>query len=163
MRNPAAGAQVLGVLAAPRPDDGAAVAAPEIPAGPEPTAAERYELAYGLLQQFRTDEAEFAFNEFLALHPDHELAANAHYWLGETYYSRQMYGDAALTFFAAYNAAPTGAKAPDNFLKLGMSLARMEQKTEACAVLVELPQRFPNAGETVRSQAAAERTRLSCP
>ena len=154
----AAGAQVLGVL----PAQPTASAPPPGPVGPQLSPEEQYQLAFSLLQQFRTDEAEVAFQAFITGNPDNELAVNARYWLGETYYSRKMYAEAARTFFEAYNAAPEGAKAPDNFLKLGMSLAQMDEADNACAVLAELPQRFPNASQEILAQAAGERERLEC-
>ena len=160
----AAGAQVLGVLPADEPGAPLERGPGGLPqAPPAGTPQEQYEIAYGFLQQFRIAEAEQAFREFLGANPDHALAANARYWLGETFYGRQMYQEAALTFFEAYQAAPGGNKAPDNLLKLGMSLARMDQTTEACATLAELAERFPDAVTAVRDQAAAERRRLGCP
>ena len=153
-----AGAQVLGLLKTQPADSAPVSGAVDTQLSPE----EQYQLAFSLLQQFRTDEAELAFQAFITSHPDNALAINARYWLGETYYSRKMYAEAARTFFEAYNAAPEGAKAPDNFLKLGMSLAQMDEADNACAVLAELPQRFPNASQEILAQAAGERERLEC-
>lgn len=170
--NPAAGAQVLGVLTpeqarAPAPLQPAPQAAAQPtpqPAGMLPlgTAKQQYDFAHGLLQQFRIPEAERAFTEFLGQHANDELSHNARYWLGETHYARAQYPQAAVTFFDGYQKAPTGPKAADNLLKLGMSLGRMDQKQEACAALTELNQRFPNATAAIRDQATQERRRLSC-
>jgi len=158
----AAGAQVLGVLPVNGPNERGIQVAPEVPAEPEPTPEEQYKLAYGLLLCC-TGEAELAFLTFLEANPEHDLVPNARYWLGETYYTRKLYSQAAQTFFEAYNAAPDGDKAADNFLKLGMSLASMSEIQPACAVLTDLPKRFPATSERIRNQAAAERTRLECP
>jgi len=159
-----AGAQVLGALPADRNENLGIQIQPDIldvlPAG---TPEEQYAFAYGLLQQFRIPEAEQAFAEFVLVNPGHALTGNAQYWLGETYYARSMFQEAALTFFQGYQEDSTGEKAADNLLKLGMSLARMEQTTEACATFGELANQFPDATQTVMDQAAGERTRLSCP
>ena len=174
--NPAAGAQVLGVLTpeqarAPVPAPAAAPAAqPTAQAAaaqaatilPRGTPKQQYDFAYGLLQQFRIPEAERAFTEFLAQHAADDLSHNARYWLGETYYARAQYQQAAVAFFDGYQKAPSGPKAADNLLKLGMSLGRMDQKQEACATLAELGTRFPNASADIRNQATAERRRLAC-
>jgi tol-pal system protein YbgF len=178
--NPAAGAQVLGVLTPeqartplPAPTQTAPQAAvqpgpqvaPAQPGGtilPRGSAKEQYDFAYGLLQQFRIPDAERAFTEFLAAHANDELSHNARYWLGETYYARAQYQQAAVTFLDAYERANTGPKAPDNLLKLGMSLARLEQKPAACAALAELNTRFPQASADIRNQATAERRRVGC-
>lgn len=158
----AAGAQVLGVLPAARPDEPGIEVAPVIPAEPEPTPEEQYELAYGLLLQFRTDEAEFAFTEFLDGHANHKLAGVAHYWLGELYYRESRFQEAAVTFFEGYQMDAGGPKAPDSLLRLGMSLAHLEQNVEACATLDEFRRLFPDAERELRNQAAAERSRLDC-
>jgi tol-pal system protein YbgF len=172
--NPAAGAQVLGVLTPEQARAAAqapvvAAAQPQVAAAPPAatilprgTAKEQYDFAYGLLQQFRIPDAERAFTEFLGQHANDDLAHNARYWLGETYYVRAQYQQAAVTFFDGYQKAPSGPKAPDNLLKLGMSLGRMYQKQEACASLAELTTRFPNASTDIRNQTAAERRRLAC-
>jgi TolA-binding protein len=74
-----------------------------------------------------------------------------------------MLQEAALTFFQGYQENPTGTKAADNLLKLGMSLARMDKITEACATFGELANQFPDATQSIKDQTAGERTRLSCP
>jgi tol-pal system protein YbgF len=161
-----AGTQLLGVMPADAQGQPVATAAPQpaaaagaLPAG---TPKVQYDFAYGLLQQFRIPEAERAFVEFLAKHPNDELSHNARYWLGETYYARSQYQQAAETFLDAYQKAPQGPKAADNMLKLGMSLGRLERKQEACATLAGIPQLFPTAAATLRDQASAERKRLAC-
>ena len=163
---PAARPGVLGTLT-PEQARAPATVAPAPPQAaatilPPGSAKVRYDFAYGLLQQFRIPEAERAFTEFLGLHAADDLAHNARYWLGETYYARAQYQQAAVTFFDGYQKGPTGPKAADNLLKLGMSLGRMNQKQEACATLAELSQRFANAAASIRDQAAAERRRLAC-
>ncbi|MBT4711839.1 MAG: tol-pal system protein YbgF [Alphaproteobacteria bacterium] len=160
----AAGAQVLGALPADGNENlGIQIQPDVLDVLPEGTPEEQYAFAYGLLQQFRIPEAEQAFAEFVLVNPGHALTGNAQYWLGETYYARSMFQEAALTFFQGYQEDSTGEKAADNLLKLGMSLARMEQTTEACATFGELAVQFPDATQTVMDQAASERTRLSCP
>jgi len=160
----AAGAQVLGALPADGNKNLGIQIQPNVldvlPAG---TPEEQYAFAYSLLQQFRIPEAEQAFAEFVLVNQDHPLIGNAQYWLGETYYAREMFQEAALTFFQGYRGDSTGTKAADNLLRLGMSLARMEQTTEACATFGELAIQFPDATQTVKDQAADERLRLSCP
>lgn len=158
-----AGEQVLGVLTMTRPNENLPNAAsPNTPAERIKTPEEEYEIAYALLQQFRVEEAEQAFRNFLEIFPEHSLARNAHYWLGETYYSRKMFNEAARTFWEAYRKAPEGEKAPDNYLKLGMSLANMGEAGEACTIFATLPQQFPDLTGEIPAQAAVELGRLNC-
>ncbi len=127
------------------------------------TPAEQYNHAFGLLSQANYGEAELALRTFVELNPQDPLAGNAKYWLGETYYVRQDYQQAAVTFAEAYQEYPKSGKAPDNLLKLGMSLSALGSKPDACGTFVELLKRYPKAAATVIQRAKQERQRLACP
>ena len=79
------------------------------------------------------------------------MAGNAQYWLGETYYARGKYMEAASAFAEGYKRYPKSAKTPDALLKLGMSLARADQKQNACVALAKLGEEFPQAAASVTS------------
>lgn len=129
---------------------------------PDGTPEERYAFARALLTRLNYDAAQAAFAEFLAEHGDHALAGNAQYWLGETYYVRRNYSEAASAFIEGYQKFPEGSKAPDNLLKLGMSLAALEQKSDACATFAELLSRFEDADDNLTRRATQEQARLKC-
>jgi tol-pal system protein YbgF len=167
----ASGTQVLGTLPAADANNAgqqtAAVtqAAPIKTNGvlPDGTVRARYDFAYGLLRRLKMADAEVALKEFLVAHAQDPLADNARYWLGESYFSRRDYTRAAATFFEAYSKAPTGVKARDNLYKLGKSLARMEQKDDACASFDELLAKFNKpADQPMRNRAQVDRTELGC-
>ena len=130
-----------------------------MPAG---TVKEQYTYALNLLRQTNYDQAEIALTEFVAQHGDAPLAGNARYWLGETYYVRADYEQAAQTFFQGYQASPGNAKAPDMLLKLGMSLSQLKKKTEACATFDKLVGDFPNASTRINNAVVRERKRAGC-
>lgn len=145
------------------------------PANANPNAVElpqgspeaQYEFAYGLLLQAQREQTDFtrpeqAFREFLKANPNHRLAGNANYWLGETYYARKDYQDAASTFAEGLKKYPKSEKAPDNLLKLGMSLALLNRKNDACGALAQLNRLYPSAAPQVKNTAQRERTRLGC-
>jgi len=134
-------------------------AAAPLPAG---TVKEKYTYALNLLRQTNYDQAEIALTEFVAQHGDDPLAGNARYWLGETHYVRADYEQAAQAFFQGYQASPTNAKAPDMLLKLGMALAQLKKKTEACATFNKLAGDFPNASTRINSAITRERKRAGC-
>src|SRR6266403_5377766 len=98
---------------------------------PSGSASDQYNFAFGLLKQTDYSAAEEALRTFIRQHPDDPLAGSAQYWLGETYYARSNYAEAATAFAEGYKRYPKGTKAADNLLKLGMSLARANQKPEA--------------------------------
>lgn len=127
------------------------------------TPEEQYKYAFGLLSQANYGEAELALRGFVEQNPNDPLAGNAKYWLGETFYVRQDYQQAAVTFAEAYQEYPDSGKAPDNLLKLGMSLSALGSQGDACGTFVELLKRYPQAAATILQRAKQERQRLSCP
>ena len=86
------------------------------------TANEAYDEAYNLLKEAKYQEAEQALQAFLSEYPNDKLAGNAQYWLGETYYVRANYEQAAIAFAKGYKNYKTSSKAPDNLLKLGLAM-----------------------------------------
>ena len=139
----------------PRSSPGPAV----LPAGNE---MEQYSFAQRLVAQTRYDEAEGALREFVRRNPNSALIDNARYWLGETYYVRKRYEDAAATFLEAYQGNPKGAKAPDSLLKLGLSLAALRKTPEACVALGKLTREHQSAESGIIRRAEQEKSSLNC-
>ena len=106
--------------------------------------------------------AEAGFEDFLKRHPNHQLAGNAQYWLGETFYVRGQYRAAAAAFLKGYQTYTRSPKAPESLLKLAMSLQRLGQKDAACSSYSELATKYPNPPAHVKSIAQAERQRSGC-
>lgn len=129
---------------------------------PGDTPDEQYQYAFGLLRQANYPEAERALRTFIERNPNSPLAGNAQYWLGETYYVRGDYQNAAVAFAEGYQKYPDSGKAPDNLLKLGMSLGEIGSKADACTALNELDKQFPGAPGNIKERAARERGRLGC-
>ena len=127
------------------------------------TPREQYDEATSLLlndQNFTG--AESALRAFIKDHPNHELAGNAHYWLGETYYVRKDFKQAAFTFADGYQRFPKSGKAPDNLLKLGMALGQLGQAKQACTAFSRLSANFPDVGRTLKSRVQRQRQRYQC-
>jgi tol-pal system protein YbgF len=150
----AAGGQVAAAPAA-----AGNLAAGTLPAG---TAQEQYNYAFGLLRQANYPAAEQALRSFIQRYPKDPLAGNAQYWLGETYYVRGDYKNAASVFAEGYEKYPKGGKASDNLLKLGMSLGQLGRKADACRVFTRLDRDFPTAPTTVKERAGDEKKHLGC-
>jgi tol-pal system protein YbgF len=129
---------------------------------PGANADEQYQYAFDLMRQTKYGEAEQALTTFVDDYPDHPLAGNASYWLGEAYYVRKDYSSAALTFAQTFQKYPQSGKAPDSLLKLGMSLAALGETADACKALQELSSRYPKASGAVKERAAKERAKNGC-
>ncbi len=129
---------------------------------PDGTPQERYKYARGLLLKNDFDGAEVAFKMFIEQHGDHPLAANAMYWLGETFYVRDQYAQAAKVFLQGYKANATGYKAPDTLLKLGMALAKLDKKKEACSTFAKLSMDFPKLSGGLTATLRRQQKKTGC-
>ena len=130
---------------------------------PEGDAKTRYQSAFGYLRKREFQKAELALKEFLTTHPDDPLVPNAMYWLGETYYTRGKYEDAAEIFISGYEQHSKSSKTPDNLLKLGLSLLKLERRADACIAFAQLLSEFPNSSKSLTRRAINERKRHGCP
>ncbi|OUR79497.1 tol-pal system protein YbgF [Alphaproteobacteria bacterium 46_93_T64] len=124
--------------------------------------SDQYNRAMGLIRKDDYIAAEQAFMSFLEGNRKHALAGNAQYWLGETYYVRGDYSNAASSFLNGYQNYPDNAKAADNLLKLAMTLGRMEQVEEACATFQQLSKQFKDLPSRLKRIADRERVKFNC-
>ncbi len=106
--------------------------------------------------------AEEALRAFLQKYPNDRLVADASYWLGESLFQRQRYRDSAEQFLAMSTKFKSSNKAPDALLRLGQSLAALNEREAACATLAEIARKYPRASPTVKAQAEREQKRVKC-
>lgn len=144
-----------------KPTQTAAAAVPPLPANATPE--KQYERAFELLRNSDYDRAEKALQEFIAKNKTHAYAGNAQYWLGESYYVRNKFPEAAQSFAETLSKYPKNPKAPDSLLKLGMSLQQLNKKSDACTAFNQLLTKFPEASASVKRRADTERKRINCP
>ena len=163
---PSEGDRTLGIvpqsalLDLPRPDPGTIAPPPEVSNLPP---QQQYDTAMQLLRAGDYAGAEGGLHLFLDLNGEHALAPNAAYWLAETHYVRKNYAAAAAAFARNYRLyGKDDAKAPDNLLKLGMSLQGLQETDKACRTYAELAKEFPNAPAHIQQALSRERERASC-
>jgi len=159
---PASQSGTLGQVPAARETQTAAAPAAESGVLPSGTPQEQYNYAFGLLRQANYPAAEQALRAFIQRYPNDQLTGNAQYWLGETYYVRKDYNNAAAVFAEGYQKYPKGGKAADNLMKLGMSLAQLGQKADACRAFARLDRDFPTAAAAIKDRVGDEKKRLGC-
>lgn len=109
-----------------------------------------YQAAFNLLKDGKYDEATTALRDFLSKNPQHELAPNAMYWLGEAHYVRRDYPAALAAFEGLLKDYPGNRKTPDALLKVGYCQAELKRTGPARTALARVIEEFPD------SQAAAE-------
>lgn len=128
-------------------------AVPE-PAPPPPvvettTPEQRYGRAFDALKAGDYAAAIAGMRDFIAGHPDHPLADNAYYWLGQTHYLNRDYVQAIEAFASVGSKSPDSAKAPDALLKRGLSELELKRGEAARRSFNDLIARYP-ASEAAR-------------
>ncbi len=126
------------------------------------TIEKQYEFATSFLQVGDYAMAEKAFREFVTSNPDHELAGSAQFWYAETFRIRQLYTDAASAYLEGYQKYPKGKKAPDNLLRLGVSMVQIGEKDQGCKMINGVSLQYPNAEKSVLLKAEYESKKFEC-
>ena len=129
---------------------------------PEKPADEQYEFAVSFMKIGDYETAEFALKEFIDKNKDHDLAGNAQYWYGETFRIRQLYSDAATAYLDGYQNYPKSKKAPDNLLKLGITMVQLGEKDQGCKMISGLKKEYPKASKSVLQKAQYEQKKFNC-
>ena len=129
---------------------------------PEDVPEKQYEFATSFLKVGDYNTAERALKEFVETNPNHELAGNAHYWFAETFRIRQLYVDAASAYLEGYQKYPKSEKAPDNLLKLGVSLVQIGEKEQGCMMITSLKKEYPEASQSILQKAKYEEKKFEC-
>jgi len=129
---------------------------------PDKPAKEQYEFAVSFMKVGDYETAEFALKEFIDKNKDHDLAGNAQYWYGETFRIRQLYSDAATAYLDGYQNYPKSVKAPDNLLKLGITMVQLGEKDQGCKMISGLKKEYPKASKSVLQKAQYEQKKFKC-
>jgi len=129
---------------------------------PNKSAKEQYEFAVSFMKIGDYETAEFALKEFINKNKDHDLAGSAQYWYGETFRIRQLYSDAATAYLDGYQNYPKSKKAPDNLLKLGITMVQLGEKDQGCKMILGLKKEYPKASKSVLQKAQYEQKKFKC-
>ena len=155
---------------APRGPAPAALPPPRSPGGsgalttlpPSATPKDEFDLGIGYMQRKDYALAEETMRNFAQKYPSDPLLADSQYWLGESFFQRQLYRDSAEAFLAVTTKFDKSAKAPDALLRLGQSLAALKEKEAACAALGEVTRKYPRASSGVKAAVDREQKRVKC-
>lgn len=129
---------------------------------PKVSIAEQYKYAMNIMKSGDFEKAEIAFKEFVDTHSKHELAGSAQFWYAETFYIRQLYDDAAVAFLEGYQKYPNSPKAPENLLKLGVTLAELGEIDQGCKMIMNLKKAYPKTDASILQKSSYEKKRFNC-
>lgn len=97
-----------------------------------------YRRALDLYRQGQAEPAIQQFREFLRASPQSDLADDAQFWIGESYYSLGDYNRAIIEFNEVLLKYPQGDAVPGALLALAMSFANSGDKIDARLILQKL-------------------------
>ena len=129
---------------------------------PDKPAEDQYEFAVSFMKIGDYETAEFTLKEFIDKNKDHDLAGSAQYWYGETFRIRQLYSDAATAYLDGYQNYPKSMKAPDNLLKLGITMVQLGEKEQGCKMISGIKKEYPKATKSVLQKAQYEQKKFKC-
>ncbi|MEM9522441.1 MAG: tol-pal system protein YbgF [Pseudomonadota bacterium] len=133
------------------------------PGGAELAVGEQadYDRAIDALNMRDFADAARQFATFLETYPGSPLTGEVHFHRGEALTGQAQWKRAAHAYLESFSGAPDGSAAPRALLRLGESLGRLGQQSEACITLGEVAVRFPDTPEVTAAQSAIRS--LNCP
>ncbi|MBN8713121.1 MAG: tol-pal system protein YbgF [Xanthomonadales bacterium] len=115
-----------------------------------------YGVAFKSIRDGNYVAAAREFHAFVEQYPNHPLAPNAWYWLGESYYVTTNYPVALEAFKQVVSQFPDSEKAPDALLKVGFTELELKHEADGKAVLTSVIGKYPGSNA---AQLAQERLR----
>jgi tol-pal system protein YbgF len=105
--------------------------------------ADAYRNALMLYGRNKIADARAAFQQVFDADPSGELADNALFWIGETYFQAGDYQNATRFYTRVTKEYPEQNKAPDALFKIGMSFAKTGDLAMARKTFQEVIARYP--------------------
>jgi tol-pal system protein YbgF len=133
-----------------------------ISAPPPDGPREQFNAAVESYRAGQYDQAESQFRAFLAHNSSSRLAADATFFLGESYLQRSRPREAAEQYLKLSTDYAKSPRAPEGMLRLGQSLAMLGNNEQACATFGEVGRRFPTASASVKKGVEREMQKDHC-
>lgn len=134
--------------------------APSQPALASAKLAEDYRQAIILFGRGRHSDARRAFQEVFEADSNGDLADNALYWIGETYYAARDYTNAVRFYMRVVNDYAEENKAPDALLKVALSQERTGDLALARKTLQRVIERYPYSSTASTAKSELQRIRF---
>nr|WP_320049274.1 tol-pal system protein YbgF [uncultured Desulfuromonas sp.] len=134
---------------APQPEPEPVVQEPSAQNQPD----ELYHQALQLVQQGSDfTRSRELFRRFIQTYPQHELAVNALYWIGETLYGDKQYESAILQFQDVIQKYPNHPKIPAALTKQGLAFYALGDVRNAKIILQKVVDNYPQTPEADKAK-----------
>ncbi|HTI37832.1 MAG TPA: tol-pal system protein YbgF [Vicinamibacterales bacterium] len=124
-----------------------ASAPPSVSVGQSPQQA--FDSAYDDYTASRYDLAIEGFNSFIRAFPRHPRAAEAQFYIGQSYFNEGKYGDARQALQQVIDTYPQSPSAPEAYFKLGQTYERMNQIDLAKRAYETIVKNYPDTTMSV--------------
>jgi tol-pal system protein YbgF len=111
-----------------------------------------YQSGQDALKSGDMQKARDTFTKFVGLYPTNALAANSHFWIGETYYNQKNYEQAILEYQEVIKNFAGKEKVPSAMLKQAMAFKELRDDKSARYILKKLTNDYPRTEEAKKAK-----------
>lgn len=108
---------------------------------------ESYERTLSRFKEGDLEGARQGFVEFIVQHPHSDLAPNARFWLGESYYGKKDFSRAIDAYDQVQLNHPASEKVPAALLKKGYAYLALKDRKKAASALKQVIDLYPRSPE----------------
>ncbi len=108
---------------------------------------ESYERTLSRFKEGDLEGARQGFAEFIVQHPHSDLAPNARFWLGESYYGKKDFSRAIDAYDQVQLNHPASEKVPAALLKKGYAYLALKDRKKAASALKQVIDLYPRSPE----------------
>ena len=125
----------------------------EIALASEPSVVQdEYRTALQAMRDQQFDKAIQLFRGFARKYPRSQMADDASYWIGESYYAQAKYYEAILAYNDVLRDYERGDKAPAALLRQASAFSELGNKIDARVTLQTLIRKYPTAAEAEKAK-----------
>jgi tol-pal system protein YbgF len=118
-----------------------------------------YDAASADFTSGRYEQARTGFQSYVTQFATTELAGNAQYWIGETYYQQKQYPEALSAYRKVLDQYPHNIKVPAALLKQGMTQVLLGQKSDARDSFKKLVRDYPGTEQDAEARRQLKKMR----
>ncbi|MGH9406113.1 MAG: tol-pal system protein YbgF [Terriglobia bacterium] len=130
-------------------------------APPVPDPQTLYNSAYADYSQGQYQLAIQGFQQYLQTYGDTDLASNAQFYVGDSYYNQKDYKEAVKQYDQCIQSYPSGNKAAAAYLKKGYALLALNERTAGERELHTLLRKYPGSREASLARERLQRLRVA--
>ena len=127
------------------------------------SAEDNYNYALDLARQLDFENAEKAFKQFLIVHKNTKLQADAQYWLGRVYFAQKKYEEAAISMAEFNSVFPNDSRFQETTLLIAEAAVNFAPKNQLCDILNQSLEFMVNPSEKFVKRINSLKNEKQCP